>query len=196
MHSVILILLVASAAGFVLSPPGRMLQRPRVVSSMQFDDEGGMVKGIEQGGMSLEDLTSMIGQAEATLPEDKAAKLVLKEPEWNVEKMEVSATDQDFELQCSSMDSTEVVISIPPTMNTFEDYFYGLTADSDQRFSIVAAESSPIEGRMQRRGGEPEVVKIKFDPSGTSGEFEAHLCFILENEPMYSKFYSIKCTSK
>ena len=130
------------------------------------------------------------------MPAEKAAKLVLKEAEWNVEKMAVSATDVDYEIECSSMDFNEVIVEVAPSMNTFEDYFYGLTADSHQSFTIVAGESSPIEGRMQRRGGEPEVIKIKCEPNGQSGTFVAHLCFILENEPMYSKFYSITCVSK
>ena len=91
--------------------------------------------------------------------------------------------------------ATGAVFWVPPSMNTFEDYFYGFTADSDSQFTIAASESSPIEGRMQRRGGEPEVIKIKCDPGGKSGTFTAHLCFILDNEPMYSKYYSITCTA-
>ena len=30
---------------------------------------------------------------------------------------------------------------------------------------------------------------------GRSGEFVAHLCFILDEEPSYSKFYKITCKS-
>ena len=81
-------------------------------------------------------------------------------------------------------------------MNTIEAYFYGLTADSHQAFSISHEESSPIEGRMQRRGGEPEVVKIKCDPNGQTGELQAYLCFILDEEPMYSKYYGITVKSQ
>ena len=55
---------------------------------------------------------------------------VLKAPEWNVAKMAVSATDEDFEISCSSMDDAELTIDVDPMMNTFEDYFFGLTADS------------------------------------------------------------------
>ena len=160
-----------------------------------FDDEGGMVRGIAEGGLTLEQVTAAAGQAGPSLPVEKAAKLVLKDPEWNLDKMEMSATDKDFEIACNSMDDAEIVIDVPPMMNTFEDYFFGLTADSHSSFSISTDESSPLEGRMQRRGGEPTVVKIKCEPNGASGTFEAHLCFILENEPGFSKFYKISCTS-
>ncbi len=162
---------------------------------MQFDEEGGMVKEIEEGGMTLEQVRASYGAEAPKLDDAKAALLVLKEPEWNVNKMAVSATDEDFVLECSSMGDSEVVIEVEPFMNTIEEYCFGFTADSDPKFSIVHEESSPIEGRMQRRGGEPEVVKVKFDPNGASGEFVAHLCFILPEENMYSKFYSITAKS-
>ena len=87
-------------------------------------------------------------------------------------------------------------------MNTYEDYFVGFTADSSSKFSIVHDESSDIEGRMDRRGGEPCVYKIRFEPQARAagvlpedqedGEFVAYLCFILPEEKMYSKFYEIK----
>ena len=114
-------------------------------------------------------------------------------PSFKIEKLEVSATDKDFVLACSSMDDAEVFIDIDPMMNTYEDYFYGLTADSHTAFSIVAKESDPFEGRMGRRGGEATTVKIKCEPNGASGVLVAHLCFILENEPDFSKFYKIIC---
>ena len=132
--------------------------------------------------MSFDEFCKAKLRAPAALPAEKAARLILKEPEWNVAKMAVSSTDEDYELSCASSVDTEVVIEIPPSMNTFEDYFYGLTADSHPSFSIVAEESSPLEGRMKRRGGEPETVKIKCDPNGATGEFVAHLCFILQCE--------------
>lgn len=176
--------------------PHLPLHAPRAnLPTLQFDEEGGMVKGVEENALSFDERVAAMQAPDDSLPADKAARLVLKEPEWNVEKMAVSATDADFELSCNSMGDTEVIIEVPPSMNTFEDYFYGFTADSDSQFTIAASESSPIEGRMQRRGGEPEVIKVKCDPGGKSGTFTAHLCFILDNEPMYSKYYSITCTA-
>jgi len=190
----VLALAASQTAALVLLTAPRAPRVARV--RMQFDEEGGMVKEISEGGMSLEEVRANAGKETASLPAEKAEKLVLKEPEWNVAKMEVSATDEDFELSCNSMSDTEVVITIDPMMNTYEDYFYGLTADSHPSFKVVSEESSPIEGRMQRRGGDAEEVKIKCDPNGQSGEFVAYLCFILENEPDFSKFYKITCNSE
>ena len=78
----------------------------------------------------------------------------------------------------------------------YEDYFFGLTADSDAKFKIVQGASSPLEGTMDRRGGEPTTITIKCDPNGSSGEFIANLAFILPEEKDFSKFYQIKCTSR
>ena len=80
-------------------------------------------------------------------------------------------------------------------MNTFEDYFFGLTADSHPSFSIDMDASDPIEGKMQRRGSDPTVVTIKCDPNGMVGEFVANLCFILPEEPGFSKYYQVTCKS-
>ena len=166
MQSLSVMLLATTATALVLPATPRMGMAVRARPVMQFDDEGGMIKEIEEGGMTLEQVKASYGASGPELPADKAARVVLKEAEWNVEKMAVSATDADFEATISSQLDTEFVIEIPPPMNTIESYFYGLTADSHQAFSISHEESSPIEGRMQRRGGEPEVVKIKCDPNG------------------------------
>jgi len=162
---------------------------------MQFDDEGGMVKGIEEGGQSLEDVTRDWGAPLPTLSPEKQALCVLKEPEWNVAKMAVSATDEDFVLETSSMGDATCEIVIQPPFNTYEDYFVGFTADSSAKITIVHDESSPIEGRTDRRGGEPLVYKIRFDPQTAAGEFVAHLCCIFPEEKMYSKFFEIKGVS-
>ena len=57
------------------------------------------------------------------------------------------------------------------------------------------AGDASVPFRSWEEGGEPTVVKIKCEPNGASGTFDAHLCFILENEPGFSKFYKISCTS-
>ena len=196
MQSLSVMLLATTATALVLPATPRTGMAVRARPVMQFDDEGGMIKEIEEGGMTLEQVKASYGASGPELPADKAARVVLKEAEWNVEKMAVSATDADFEATISSQLDTEFIIEIPPPMNTIEAYFYGLTADSHQAFSISHEESSPIEGRMQRRGGEPEVVKIKCDPNGQTGELQAYLCFILDEEPMYSKYYGITVKSQ
>ena len=117
---------------------------------------------------------------------------MLKEPEWNVKKLAISATDEDFELTCSSMGDAVCEIVVEPMMNTFEDYICGFTADSAPQIKMLQDESSPIEGRLDRRGGEPLVFKIQFEPNAVSGEFVAHLCFILPEEKAQSKYFEIK----
>ena len=161
-----------------------------------FDEEGGMVKGIAEGGQSFEEVMASYGEAAPTLSPENQALCVLKDPEWNVEKMDVSSTDEDFVLETSSMGYATCEIVIEPPFNTYEDYVVGFTAESSDRVSIVHDESSPIEGRTDRRGGEPLVYKVKFEPSAGTGDFVAHLCCIFPEEKMYSKFYEIKGVAK
>ena len=92
-------------------------------------------------------------------------------------------------------DSRWAGVLVEPEMNTYQDYFFGLTADSDTRFKIDMSQSSPFEGRTARKGGEPTEIMLKCDPQGTDGIYVAHLCFILPEEPTFSKFYKITCTA-
>ena len=194
---------VAAQSSLVLQPAAHHVPRTqRAAAVMQFgeatrdpsggfDEEGGMVKGIEEGGMTLEQVRANYGKEGPKLPAEKAAKLVLPEASFKISKMDVSQTDEDFVMECSSMNDTEMFVDVEPAMNTYEDYFFGLTSDSHPTITISQDESSPIEGRMDRRGGAATSVKLKFEPNGASGEFEAYLCFVLENEPDFSKFYKI-----
>ena len=83
---VIFALFVTHVAALVLPaapvtvPAAAAVGRARL--AMQFDEEGGMVKEIEEGGMSFEDVMAGVGAEGPKLPAEKAAKLVLKEPEW------------------------------------------------------------------------------------------------------------------
>ena len=101
-------------------------------------------------------------------------------------------TDLDYELTCSSMSDTEVTIDVLPMMNTYEDFFCGLTADSHPSFKLVGG---AFEGQMDRRGGAPVTFTVKCDPQGQSGEFVAHVAFILPEEKPFSKFFKITTTA-
>ena len=83
---------------------------------------------------------------------------VLPEPSWKVSKMEVSATDAEFEMFTASTDDKELVIEVDPVCMTFEDYYCGFTADSHPAFSIVG----PSKGKMERRNGAPTAVTVKW----------------------------------
>ena len=154
-----------------------------------------MIKNIVEGGMSLEQVQASYGETGPTLSPENQALCVLKDAEWNVAKMAVSATDEDFVLQTSSMGDATCEVVIEPPFNTYEDYVVGFTAESSDKISLVWEESSDIEGRTDRRGGEPMVYKIRFEPQGQEGEVVAHLCCIFPEEKMYSKFYEIKGTT-
>ena len=158
------------------------------------DDEGNSVMASERG-ISMEEYKAQLAAGPAVLPEEKAKQLVLKAEEWNLEKMAMSSTDAEFEMTCSAMDYAEIVIEVPPMMSTFEEYFYGFDPDkTDPQFSIIPEESDPLEGKMQRRGGEPTVIKIKCDPNGGQmTQYDAYLCFILPEEKTFSKYYKITC---
>ena len=58
----ILVLLAATSAASLVLTPAVRAPRSRI-ARMQFDDEGGMVKEIEEGGMSLEQVAASYGQA-------------------------------------------------------------------------------------------------------------------------------------
>jgi hypothetical protein len=196
MRALMLALASQQVAAFMLAPTSVLpaTHRATALRMDQWDEEGSMVQGIAEGGVSFEQLSNAAGDAE--LPAEKAAQLVLPEPEWNVAKMAVSSTDEDFSIECSAMDTSEITIAVEPMFNTYEKYFFGLSADSSPNFKIVQETSSAIEGTMDRRGGAPCEVTVKFDSNGSQGEFIANLCFILEEEKGFSKFYEIKCNAK
>jgi len=75
-------------------------------------------------------------------------------------------TDLDFEISTSSMMDTECVIEVRPMLNTYEEFFCGLTADSHPSFKMTTA----FEGTMDRRGGPP------FEVSALAREFLLHAC--------------------
>lgn len=80
---------------------------------------------------------------------------VLPEPEFRIDKMEVSATHEDFEFFCSSTESGKIIIDVKPVCMTFEDFFCGFTADSHPSFSV-----SPDKGTMERRNGPPTQLQV------------------------------------
>jgi len=143
------------------------------------------------------------------LSEEQKKQLVLPEESFKVAKMEMSQTDEDFVMECGEGETeAEMFIEIEPMFLTAEEYFYGLTADSDSKISIVGSMSSDVEGEMNakdhkdkrdgtasslERGMDTKNVriKLKFTPDSAVGEFDAHLCFILPNEKAFSKFYKI-----
>ena len=59
--------------------------------------------------------------------------------------------DEDFVMECAVGEEVEMVVSVEPMFLTKTEYFYGFTADSDSKISIVFSESSEIEGEMDAK---------------------------------------------
>ena len=133
--------------------------------------------------------------APTTLPPDKQEQCVLPEESFKVTKMEMSQTDEDFEIECAPGEEAELVIDIEPMFLMRTAYFYGFTADSGPKISIDHSMSSNIEGEMASKRCKPEDIEdvqinIKFRPE-SAGEVEAYLCFMFPTEKAFSKFYKI-----
>jgi len=116
---------------------------------------------------------------------------VLPAESFKVSKMEVSSTNEDFEMFCDSLTPKDLVVEVKPVCMTFEDFYCGFTADSHPAFRC-----SPTTGKQERRNGPPTQVKVTVDPQGAHGELVGYLCFILPEEKDFSTFYKITCTSK
>jgi len=123
--------------------------------------------------------------------ESDASQFVLPEPKWNVNKMEVSATDDEFEISCGATDTKSLVVEVKPVCMTFENFFCGFTPDSHPAFSVT-----PSTGTLERRNGPPTGLTVTCNPQGASGELVGHLCVILPDEKDFSTFYKITCRSQ
>lgn len=136
--------------------------------------------------------------ASMPLPAEKEEQLVLPEESFKPSKMQMSQTDEDFEIECATGEEAEVVIDIEPMFLMRTEYFYGLTADSDPKLTIDREVSSDIQGEMAGKGHKGNTeddkdlkIHIKFDPESEVGEFDAYLCVIFPSEKPFSKFYKI-----
>lgn len=116
---------------------------------------------------------------------------VLPEPSWKVDRMAVSATNDEFEISTASTESASFTIPVKPVCMTFEDFYCGFTADSHPGFSCT-----PTKGKMERRNGPPTSVTVTCKPNGASGELVGYLCFILPEEKDFSSYFKITCTSR
>ena len=128
-----------------------------------------------------------------SLPPEKQAQFVLPEESFKVSKMEMSQTDEDFELECTPFHEADTYIMVEPMFITKAKYFMGFTSDSDPKITI---DNNLVEGEMNTKSGKPTAIKIKFTPDGETGEFTAYLCFILPEEKTFSKFYKITAKSQ
>ena len=116
---------------------------------------------------------------------------VLPEAAFKVSKMEVSQTDEDFEMWTDSLTPKDLIIDVKPVCMTFEDFYCGFTADSHPAFRC-----NPTEGKTERRNGPPTQITVTVEPQGASGDLVGYLCFILPEEKDFSTYYKITCTSR
>ena len=82
-----------------------------------------------------------------------------------------SVPDGEYSMNIPSTSAGETMtVEVKPVCMTFEDYFAGFSADSFKGFSV-----EPATGRMDRRGGQPTVLKVKVVPEGASGDLTGNL---------------------
>ena len=77
-------------------------------------------------------------------------------------------------------------ITVKPVCMGFEDFYAGWSPETPPGFSV-----SPIQGRMERRGGEPSLFDIEVKADGQTGEKVGYLCIVLPDD---DEQFTIKVT--
>ena len=77
-------------------------------------------------------------------------------------------------------------ITVKPVCMGFEDFYAGWSPETPPGFSV-----SPIQGRMERRGGEPSLFDIEVKADGQTGERVGYLCIVLPDD---DEQFTIKVT--
>jgi hypothetical protein len=77
-------------------------------------------------------------------------------------------------------------IMVKPVCMGFEDFYAGWAPETPPGFSVT-----PIQGRMERRGGEPSVFDIEVVSDGQTGEKVGYLCIVLPDD---DEQFTIKVT--
>ena len=75
---------------------------------------------------------------------------------------------------------------VKPVCMGFEDFYAGWSPETPPGFSV-----SPIQGRMERRGGEPSLFDIEVKADGQTGEKVGYLCIVLPDD---DEQFTIKVT--
>ncbi|KAJ1625079.1 hypothetical protein T492DRAFT_1042150 [Pavlovales sp. CCMP2436] len=83
----------------------------------------------------------------------------------------------EFELGKVSRIGTGFEFDIEPVCMGFEDFYAGFTSESDKGFTC-----EPTFGRMDRKNGDPVVMKVSFKPTGPARSVEATLCVVLPDD--------------
>ena len=77
-------------------------------------------------------------------------------------------------------------ITVKPVCMGFEDFYAGWSPETPPGFSV-----SPIQGRMERRGGEPSLFDVEVKADGQTGERVGYLCIVLPDD---DEQFTIKVT--
>ena len=77
----------------------------------------------------------------------------------------------------STTASSEYEIAVKSPCMTFEDFYAGFSAGSHPSLSVT-----PSSGRMDRRNGEPTIMKIVCEPNGNSGQLTGDLVINLPED--------------
>ena len=77
-------------------------------------------------------------------------------------------------------------VTVKPVCMGFEDFYAGWSPETPPGFSV-----SPIQGRMERRGGEPSLFDVEVKADGQTGEKVGYLCIVLPDD---DEQFTIKVT--
>jgi len=115
-------------------------------------------------------------------------KVEFKAHPWRIDG-DFASGDPRFDLRMNSaMGEASTEIMIEPNSMTFEDFVAGFTPDSAPGWKV-----EPSSGTLQRRGGEPQFMEVKYTGSiADKGEKFGTLVVVLPNDN-FSWTFKFRC---
>mmetsp|Transcript_17306 Transcript_17306/g.52652 ORF Transcript_17306/g.52652 Transcript_17306/m.52652 type:complete len:243 (-) Transcript_17306:1002-1730(-) len=92
-------------------------------------------------------------------------------------KMGSFTQEINVEMAAGSSDAKVETVFVKPVAMSYEDYYAGFTDDTPPIFSVT-----PVEGRMERRGGAPTELSVSIRPDGQPGDKTGYLVVVLPEE--------------
>jgi hypothetical protein len=96
--------------------------------------------------------------------------------------------DQEVKIDMAAMSNTPRLetIVVKPVCMGFEDFYAGWAPETPPGFTV-----SPVQGRMERRGGDPSLFDVEVTADGQTGEKVGYLCIVLPDD---DEQFTIKVT--
>lgn len=148
------------------------------------------LKGMNAGGDpgvagALDVDPTMIGGYTSASAEAAGVKFELT----TLAKMGRFEQEVNIEMPAQSDSSRVETVSIKPVCMGYEDFYAGWAPESTPGIFSV----TPVDGRMERRGGTPTDLEIEVKPDGQTGEKVGYLCVVLPDD---DEQFTIKVTVK